>query len=294
MVATWQKDEIVLVINQDSRRALQRAKQLQRLAKTYKLKTVSCAGSDLDYTLRHELSNKSLKRLIVAGGDGSVALAASLIMKKKRNIELAIIPVGTANYYAHILGVKTIPKAFAAAFSGKSQPRYLCSANGRIFMMVGNIGVSSRMLEQVTDEDKKRFGKLAYVWGIAKLFFTFDPMRVSITVDGKTETYATTELHVINQSVGDRFRLHPQVDSTEPYIEIVTYGIKNTKLSPLFAALIFIFTFGRNQKYLKRIKATEALIETDRLEVVSLDGESMERTPVNIKVLDEPLYFVCA
>lgn len=289
---SWEKEEIVLVINQDSRKSLARARVLQRLAKDYHLRTVTCAGLDLDYTLRHELDNKKLKRLIIAGGDGSVALAASLVSTLKKQVDVAVIPVGTANYYAKTLGVKSIANAFKIADSGVRDARYLCKANGRIFMMIADIGVTSRMLEQVTDLGKKRFGKLAYFWGIIRLFISFQPMKVTITANGETNTYATTELMIVNQSLNERVPLQPKVDSREPYFELVTFGIKNTKLSPFIGILIFILSFGRNQKYLKRIKTTDATITTDREEVVSLDGDSLELTPLHVELIKEPIYFV--
>ncbi|MDO8265948.1 MAG: diacylglycerol kinase family protein [Candidatus Saccharibacteria bacterium] len=289
---SWQKDEIVLVINQDSRRSLSKAKVLQKLAKSHHLRTVTCAGSDLDYTLRRELNNTNLKRLIIAGGDGSIALAASLISKLKKYVEIAVIPVGTANYYAKTLGIKSIAGAFSIATNGQKDARYLCKANGRIFMMIADIGVTSRMLEQVTDIEKKRFGKLAYFWGIIRLFLSFQPMKVTIEANGETNTYATTEVMVVNQSLNERVPLQPKVDSREPYFEIVTFGVKHTKMSSFLAIIIFILTLGNNQKYLKRIKATEAVITTDREEVVSLDGDSLEATPLKIRLIKEPIYFV--
>lgn len=289
---SWQKDEIVLVINQDSRRSLSKAKVLQKLAKSYHLRTVTCAGSDLDYTLRRELSNTKLKRLIIAGGDGSIALAASLVSKLKKQVEVAVIPAGTANYYAKTLGIKSIAGAFSIATDGQRDARYLCKANGRIFMMGADIGITSRMFESVTDLNKKRFGKLAYIWGVVRLFTTFQPMRVKITANGDTKTYVTTELVVINQSIEERIPIHPKVHSREPYFEIITLGTKNTKLSPIFAILIFMLSLGKNQKYLKRIKTTEAEIYTDREEVVSLDGDSLESTPLKVKLIEEPIYFI--
>lgn len=289
---SWDKDEIVLVINQDSRKSLARAKSLQKLAKKYRLRTVTCAGSDLDYTLRRELENKKLKRLIIAGGDGSVGLAASLVVRLNKKIEIAVIPVGTANYYSKTLGVKTISSAFRVAVNGQRDSRYLCRANGRIFMMIADIGITSRMLENVTDLDKKRFGKLAYIWGIVRLFASFQPMRVTITANGVTNTYATTEVIVINQNIEERIPVHPRVHSREPYFEIVTLGIKNTKLSPIFALFMFMITFGHNQKYLKRIKTTEATIATDREEIVSLDGDNLESTPLQVSLIKDPIYFI--
>lgn len=289
---SWKKDEIVLVINQDSRRSLSKAKILQKLAKTYHLRTVTCSGSDLDYTLRRELENKNLKRLIIAGGDGSIALGASLVSKLKRQVQIAVIPVGTANYYAKTLGIKSVADAFSIANKGNEDARYLCQANGRIFMMVADIGVTSRMFEQVSDIEKKRFGKLAYLWGILRLFISFQPMKVTIEANGETNTYATTELMVVNQSLHEKVPLQPKVDSREPYFEIVTFGVKHTKLSSFLAIIIFIFSLGTNQKYLKRIKTTQAIISTDRPEIVSLDGDSLENSPVVVKLIKSPVYFV--
>ncbi len=286
----WQKGEIVLVINSDSRRALSKAKVLQRLAKLHSLKTVTCAGSDLDHTVRFELQNPKLKRLIIAGGDGSLALAVSLVIRLKKSVELAVIPVGTANYYSRTLGIKSLQSAFKIAVGKKLEARHVGQANGRIFIIGADIGVTSRMVESVTNESKRRWGKLAYIYGVLKLFITFDPMRVTITANGETNTYATTELIVINQSIEEKTHIQPIVHSREPYFEIVTYGIKHTKLSPIFAALISMITLGRNQKYLKRIKATEAIISTNRPEVVSIDGDSLEYSPLHVKMIDEPVF----
>jgi len=286
----WQKNEIVLIINSDSRRALSKAKVLQMFAKANSLKTVTCAGPDLDHTIRFELQNTKLKRLVIAGGDGSLALAVSLIIRLKKSVQVAVIPVGTANYYSKTLGIKSLQSAFRVATSEKVESRHVCQANGRIFMIGADIGLTSRMVESVSNENKKRWGKLAYIYGVFKLFVTFDPMRVTITANGETNTYATTELIVINQSIEEKMHLQPRVHSREPYFEIVTYGIKHTKLSPIFAVLISMITLGRNQKYLKRIKATEATISTNRPEIVSIDGDSLEYSPVTVKMIDKPIY----
>ncbi len=289
----WKKDEIVLVVNQDSRKAISRAKLLQKLAKKYHLRTVLCEGRDLDYTLRLELQNKALKRLIVAGGDGSVSTATSLVVRSKQKVELAIIPVGTSNYYAKTLRIKTVEQSFDAAVNGTVEQRYVCEANGRVFLMVANFGAVSQMFYEVSDNGKRRFGKLAYAWGMIKMFASFTPMKVTISLPGeKKKTYATTEAQIINQSIRERVRLHPEVDSKDPYFEIVTFGLKETKLSPIIAILIFILSLGKNQRYLRRIRATEARITVNRPELVSLDGDTLENTPVHVRVVKEPVMFV--
>ena len=291
----WEKGEVVLVINQDSRRALAKAKLLQQLAKKHHLKTVTCEGRDLDYALRQELKNSSLKRLIIAGGDGSVSTATSLVVRLRPKVELAIIPVGTSNYYAKTLGIKTIAHSFEVALEREVEQRYVCEANGRVFLMVANIGAVSQMFHEVSDLVKKRFGKFAYFWGMLKMFANFTPMRVTIKLpDGTKRTYATTEAQIINQSVRERVRLHPEVDSKDPYFEIVTFGLKETKLSPIIAIVVFILSFGKNQRYLRKIRASEATITVNRPDVVSLDGDSLEQTPLSVKLIKKSVSFVSA
>jgi diacylglycerol kinase (ATP) len=286
------KNEIALIINLDSRRSSLRMRTLRKLANKYHLNPILSKGVDLDHAIRSVMENKKLKRLIIAGGDGSVATAARLINEQKRIIELAIIPVGTANYYSKSLGVKTLSKAFATAVYGSSEERHPCQANGRLFMIAADIGVSSKVLEEITNQSKKRFGKMAYVMGIVRLIFKANLMKVTIIANGQKVRFSTAELLVINHSIEERIKIMPSVHSREPYFEIVTYGIKNNKFSAIFALFVFVFSFGKNQKYLRKIKTTEATITTEKTEVVSIDGDSLERTPLSVKVINKPIHFV--
>ena len=99
---------------------------------------------------------------------------------------------------------------------------------------------------------------------------------------------------IINHSIEERIKVMPSVHSREPYFEIVTYGVKGTKFSALLGLIIFVITFGGNQKYLRRIQATEATITTKKTEVVSIDGDSLEWTPLEVKVIKKPVIFVVA
>lgn len=287
----WRKKEIVLIVNQDARRAVAKSKIIIKTAKEHHIRTITVSGEDIDAAIREELSNSELKRIIIAGGDGTVAKAASLLVKLNSKIELAIIPVGTANYFAKTLGLKSIDTAFSIAVAPHTELRHVCRANGKVFLLAANIGIVSRMFESVSDDDKRRFGKAAYVWGVIRILLSFSSMRVSIKINGKNHVYATTELQIINQSIPERLQVQPDVDAKEPYFEIVTFGLKDTKLSPLFAMFVFALSFGKNQKYVKRIKATKATIETDRREVLSLDGDVAGSTPVNVEIVAQPLRF---
>ncbi|HJR41683.1 MAG TPA: diacylglycerol kinase family protein [Gemmatimonadaceae bacterium] len=79
------------------------------------------------------------KRIVVAGGDGTIAAAASVLAGT--DVELAIVPAGTLNHFARDLGIPTDPhEAVALALNGSATPVDLGSVNGRIFLNTSSVG----------------------------------------------------------------------------------------------------------------------------------------------------------
>ncbi len=288
-------EEVALVVNQDASKVGSKMKVLRKLAKQHKLRLKLCDGPDLDYTLRQILENKDLKKLIIGGGDGSVRLAASLARRKNPRLQIAILPVGTANFYAKSLGVpRSLAKAFTIALGNETEKRHLCQANKKEFLIGVNIGVTSRMFGEVTDDEKQRFGRIAYFRGVFRILLRSMPPDVTIQTNGRTYNYSSTELVVLNQNPHGPLHLLPEVHGSEPYFEIITYGLGKSKLSPLFAVVIFALTLGHNQKYLKRIKATKATITASKKQPIAIDGDSLGKTPLQVEIIKQPVIFMRA
>src|SRR2546423_15076958 len=82
------------------------------------------AGFELEAVQPRELEaclkraiDHGTKRILVAGGDGTIATAAALVAKK--DIELAILPGGTLNHFAKDHGIPTdLGKAALVAGGG--------------------------------------------------------------------------------------------------------------------------------------------------------------------------------
>jgi len=287
------KNTVALLVNQDAGRVPARMAELRKLAKHFKLKLVMVSGQDIDYEIRQALKNKHLKRLIIGGGDGSISKAASLILRKNNKIELAVLPLGTANYYAKSLGVKrSLEKAFEVAIHGKTEKRHLCRANKQEFLIGVNIGTTSRMFHEVTDDDKQRFGKLAYFKGVFKVLLNATPPDLEVRANGIKKRYTSTEMVILNQHIQESVKLTPEVKGRDPYFEIITYGLGRNKLSPLFAVIVFALSLGKNQKYLKRIKTTKATIKSNKKHSVAIDGESLGSLPLRIELINKPVIFV--
>jgi YegS/Rv2252/BmrU family lipid kinase len=285
----------ILIVNQESGKVPSKMAELRKLSKQHKLKLHMCEGSDLDHEIREALKDSTLNRIIIGGGDGSVNTAVSLVLKKKQNVSIGVLPLGTANYYAKSLGIsKKLSHAFEVALGDHAVKRHVCTANGREFLIGVNVGSASRMFAEVTDEEKQRFGRLAYFRGVFRTLRTAMPPDVTVRANGRTKKYASTELVVLNQHVDEAIKLMPKVDGSKPYFEIITYGLGNSKFSPILAVAIFALTFGRNQKYLTRIRATEAIITSKTNLPVAVDGDILEKLPLEIKLVDDPVYFMSA
>ena len=269
--------------------------ELRKLAYQHKLKLQMCAGSDLDHEIREALKDNTLDRLIIGGGDGSINTATKLILKKNKNITLGVLPLGTANYYAKSLGItKKLTHAFEVALGDTIEKRHVCTANGREFLIGVNVGSTSQMFAEVTDEEKQRFGRLAYFRGIFRTLRRTLPPDVTIKANGKTKKYASTELVILNQHIDEAIKITPEVDGGKPYFEIITYGLGNSKLSPLFAVAMFALSFGKNQNYLTRIKATKAVITSTTKLPVGIDGDILEKLPLEIRLVEKPVQFLSA
>lgn len=122
-------------------------------------------------------------RIVVAGGDGSVAPAAAAA--GKHGVPLAVIPAGTANDFARAHGIPAeIGAATRLAAEGeKTLPHDLARVGDRPFVNVASAGlppVAAREAEGLKD----RLGPLAYVIGAVRAGLTAHPLDCAVTCDG--------------------------------------------------------------------------------------------------------------
>jgi len=102
--------------------------------------------------------------LVVAGGDGTVGLAASLL--RGRETALAVLPTGTANVWARELGTPpphwaqrgTIELIAERLVNGEIRQVDLGEANGRAFLLWAGTGLDARVVNLV--EPRRRVDKV--------------------------------------------------------------------------------------------------------------------------------------
>ncbi|HEU4976049.1 MAG TPA: diacylglycerol kinase family protein [Baekduia sp.] len=124
-------------------------------------------------------------RLVVAGGDGSIGLAAAAAAGAR--VPLAVLPTGTANDFARALDLpRELDAACALAVDADAPVRELdlAEADGRPFVNAASAGLAPEAA-RAAHPLKPRLGPLAYAVGALQAGVTGQPARCRVTVDGR-------------------------------------------------------------------------------------------------------------
>lgn len=124
------------------------------------------------------------QRIVVAGGDGSIARAAEAAARA--NVPLGVVPVGTANDFARALDLPLEPaRAARIAVDGKQvRPLDLGFADGRPFVNAASAGLSPVAAREARGL-KGALGPFAYALGAMRAALTAKPITCRVSCDGR-------------------------------------------------------------------------------------------------------------
>jgi diacylglycerol kinase family enzyme len=147
-----------------------------------------------------DLVHAGATRVLVAGGDGTIATAAAALLETPA--ELAIVPGGTLNHFARDLGISTVAaEAVELAASTGVRAVDVGMVNGRVFLNTSSVGGYVRFVR--TRENLERsFGyRLASAFAAIRMLFSVRRMGVEIDIDGRKQIFRTPLVFI---GVGER------------------------------------------------------------------------------------------
>lgn len=141
------------------------------------------------------------RRIVVAGGDGSVSAAASALLRHPE-AELAVLPGGTLNHLATHLRLPTDPgAALDLAARGTARPLDVGWAGERLFLNTSAVGAYVTFV-RLRERLERRVPYLpATLLAGLLLFFRLPRHHVAVEVEGRARTYLTPLVFV---GVGER------------------------------------------------------------------------------------------
>ena len=238
------------------------------------------------------------KRILVAGGDGTIATAAALVANT--DVELAILPGGTLNHFARDHNIPTdLGKAALIAGAGVVVGADIGYVNDCVFLNTSSIGTYVTFVR-----DRERFEKrvgyaIASVGAFFKTLHQIRTFTVTLEVEGMKKSYRSSLVFI---GVGERELKMPVLGSRVKngkrglHVMIVR-GRQRARLFSLALAAIA-----------KGTKAAEQLPEFDDFIVdscqidlnrprttIGLDGELKKmETPLDYRIERDGLRLVVA
>jgi len=140
------------------------------------------------------------KRILVAGGDGTIATAAAALLDT--NTELAILPGGTLNHFARDLGISTVAaEAVEVAANPGTRKVDVGVVNGRVFLNTSSVGGYVRFVRTRERLERHLGYRAASFLAAVRMAATVRRMGVEIEVDGQARLFRTPLVFI---GVGER------------------------------------------------------------------------------------------
>lgn len=221
------------------------------------------------------------RRVLVAGGDGTVLEAVSALVGSPT--ALALLPVGTGNQLAANLGVpRGLRAALDVALTGNLRQIDVGLMDGQPFTIIAGAGFDAEVVRP-RSEVKKRLGYLAYVHAATAAAFAPRPSMLRITVDGEAHEFSGIGVEVANMPGLTAPMLRRPVDLVpngrpdDGLLDVCVLAVQTT--IDFLSAMSSIITrrYGRNPR-LRYLRGREVLVEADPPLPVQVDGERLERT----------------
>ncbi len=145
----------------------------------------SKASKDLMHVAEIEAKHHDV--FLIAGGDGTVNEVLNGVMRSEIKPALAILPSGTANDIASIIGInKNIKRSLKMYFNDQPVSMDVNQMNDLYFLYTAASGVMSRISYDISRYKVKKYGYFAYVIEAMKDFVHDYRYPIEIKYDGHT------------------------------------------------------------------------------------------------------------
>lgn len=234
--------------------------------------------SDLDSSYHH---------IIIAGGDGTINYVVNLLKKNNYDLPIAILPTGTANDFASMLGMSSdIIESCKGLLAGRIKEIDLARVNKDYFVNVFSCGLFTEISQKTPTRLKNTFGKLAYYVGGLGELAKIRKMNIRIESDGGNFKGSSYIFFVFNGKTAGNMKI--------AYLSKVNDGLLDVLIikgdSPLetLNTIFHYFSLLRHKKYpqgivhlrCSRLKATSELNES-----TDIDGQQGPKFPLNIECI---------
>jgi diacylglycerol kinase (ATP) len=222
--------------------------------------------------------------VLVAGGDGTVAPAATALLDTK--VTLGILPFGTFMNIANGLGIPLKPIDAARVIAERKVKRADAGeVAGKIFFETCGIGLDADAFGAARLVERRRWGPaFRRLWRWA----TASPHRVEITVDGQTEGHRVLQVLIVNSPYyAWAFPIVPNAEMTDGVLEVAIFPRKGRL--DLIRSLVRIWRTGSPGRPPRLLRGKVIKIASSEPVPVHADSQIAGRLPVTVRCCEGAL-----
>jgi YegS/Rv2252/BmrU family lipid kinase len=237
--------------------------------------------------------SKGSEAIIIAGGDGTISSVVEALVAT--GIPVGLIPKGTVNAFAKALNIPTkIELACETILSGKTHLVDTATCNGKPMVVLTGIGLEAETIAQTDRKLKKHFGILAFIFAGIKELRQLKTFEAWIETENETINSQVVAVTVANTAASTSLLAHGPdgVIIDDGLLEVTIFAPTN-RTNAFFAAYHLLqsgFTgSATNRDDIKYLRAKYVKVRTEPPQKITLDGDSIEATDVEIKCVPKSL-----
>lgn len=248
-------------------------------------------------TFANEACDQHYDTIVIMGGDGTVSELIHSMKDQNYKPKIGIIPTGTVNNIARGLEIDTnLDQAVEGLINSNEKVIDVGMINDQLFLSSVSAGSIPENVWEVTDEQKEKYGPLAYLIEGIKSVNNKEVYSFEIEIDGETEEIDLTLLiiGVSNSVLGiSNFFNTAAYDDGNLHM----FGLKKTSISEKVFAFSKLFStqekFDEKKDFAFVLTFKKATIHLKNREAyVALDGEKGPSFPITLEVLPSYISFL--
>ncbi len=241
-----------------------------------------------------EALDAGAKRIIAGGGDGTINAVVNALVgkgKKRPRATLGVLPLGTANDFAHGCGlpVNDLKRCLEIACTAKPRKTDVGRANSSNFINVTSGGFGSEITATTPVEMKKALGGTAYtIMGIVKAF-NLKPYEGRLLIPGKKPLEGNMLFMAVgnNRLAGGGFEVAPKARLDDGLLDLAVVSKGQGSIQKLKSELET--PENPDNEFIHYLQLPEFTIETEQDVHFNLDGEATKQRKLKFSVLPKHL-----
>lgn len=226
------------------------------------------------------------QHILVAGGDGTVNRYINFAKPAGLELPIAILPAGTANDFAKMLGMNdNLRKSLDQILGGTIHKLDLGRVNDRYFINILSGGLMTDVSQKTPTAMKNIFGRVAYFFSVIGELPVFKKMRIRISA-GEIDYHGECLMFMVfNGRTAGNLPVAKNSSAEDGLLEVIVIKGDNivSSIGDLFHILL-----GNKGNYPDDIvyfRAPRLEIECGKRIPTDVDGESGPQMPMSVECL---------